>query len=432
MRLGLPARAMVPEPVAPVAPALELADGRAAVVWLETERANLRALAEWAADDDRLPVWQLADVLRAFYFYRRHAMDWRVVAELGLRSAARTGHQAGEAAAEFSLAQVCRGLSDYEGAAHHAERGLVLAQASGWSEGAAGLWNEVALARLERGDIGSGIDPLRRAVRIYRDLGDREGEARTRMNLGLAIRQLGDLTTAAREFERVAELLPDATSHAASMNRSNLGETYRLMGRLHEARREVEAAFAVQTGMGHPVGLASTLAHLAGLAADEGQAAQALSWAEQSLEQARTHRSMRLEGAALVGLAEARARTGDPGPALREALAAEEATRAAGAGYEWVESLVALARVQLRLGRLEAACDSARQAASEASRPGYRLLLAQALSALAWAEWGLGDADAAVSTARRALALHRRCGHTPGAEDIERLQAELPSAESRP
>jgi DNA-binding SARP family transcriptional activator/tetratricopeptide (TPR) repeat protein len=429
VRRGLPPLPRLPGQVVASTPLPELTDDRAAVDWLESERTNLRALAEWAAVEARLPVWQLADVLRGFYFYRRHTLDWRAVAECALASAVKAGSLAGEAAAELSLAQANRALTDYPAAARHAERGLALAQESGWTEGVASLWNEVAVAQLERGDIGAGIDPLRRAVDLYQELGDRQGEARMRMNLGLAVRQLGDLPGAAREFERVADLLPDPAGHANAMNRSNLGETYRLMGRLDEARREVEAAYDVLSGAGHPVGLASTLAHLAGVAADEGHTGEAISWAQQSLAQARTHRSLRLEGSALVGLAEARMSSGgDPGPALGEARAAEEATRAAGASYEWVESLVALARVQLRMGEVGSAAATARQAATEARPAGYRLLLAQALSALAWAEWQSGDPDAAAAGAARASDLHGRCGHTPGIADMGRLLADISAA----
>jgi hypothetical protein len=119
---------------------------------------------------------------------------------------------------------------------------------------------------------------------------------------------------------------------------------------------------------------------------------------------------------------------GDPGPALGEARAAEEATRAAGASYEWVESLVALARVQLRMGEVGSAAATARQAATEARPAGYRLLLAQALSALAWAEWRSGDPDAAAAGAARASDLHGRCGHTPGIADMGRLLADISAA----
>ena len=58
----------------------------------------------------------------------------------------------------------------------------------------------------QRGDPDTALDHYQQALNIQREVGDRAGEAVTRFNIALALRELGRLLDAVAELEVVVEL----------------------------------------------------------------------------------------------------------------------------------------------------------------------------------------------------------------------------------
>src|SRR5207237_3912847 len=123
LRLPLPP----PEP-SPAAP-LAFAHQSAASAWLDAERPNLVAAVEHGP---RPAAWQLADVLRGYFWLRLHTADWLAVARAGLAAAEAHHDLRGQAAAELSLADALQCQADYPAAIAHYERAMATARQAGW------------------------------------------------------------------------------------------------------------------------------------------------------------------------------------------------------------------------------------------------------------------------------------------------------------
>lgn len=411
----------VPDPLPTASPAIDLEDQSVAATWLDAERPQLLALAVAAERDPDRPVWQLADVLRAYFFHQSYPADWLAVAEAGRRSAHRIGHTMAEAAAELNLTQAYRRISRYAEATRHADRGRELAERSGWEMGAGAIWNELAVLRMEQGDIRSAPELLQRAIDIYRRLGNHAAEASLLINLGQATRQLGDLTSAAWQLTAALQLLPAEAGYPAVLVHAELSEIHWLMGRHGQARAELDRAIAVLHG--GFLGTASVCAIRSEQRAADGDFDGALADAEQALELARKQQSERLQASGLLARADVRIAAADPVAALADAAEVEEITRRTNAGYEWVQSLVRVARAQVRIGKAADARQTAARAAAEADGYGYRIERAQAESVLAEAELQLGHRALARKSARHAIALYQETGCRLGEQELVELMA---------
>jgi len=413
---GLPDR----DPVRPEAALIPEFDD-AAADWLDTELPQLLALATAAAQDPDRPVWQLSDLLRPYFFHRGNPGDWLTMAAAGLRSARVAGLPMAEAAAELSLTQAYRRISRFPEATAHAERALALCETSGWQAGAGSVLNELAVLRMEQGDVRSAPEFLQRAAEVFRGLGQRAAEASLMINLGHATRQLGDLPAAARQLNRALDLLPPEATGTPGIIHAALSDIYRLQGRLDRAAEELDRAEAAlsATTQGRASYFSNRCEQKLACRDFDG----ALADAQQALELTRKQRSVRLEAVALIQRAEVRICAGDPAEALADAIAAEDLARRADAGYEWVQSLGVLARAQVRTGAAAEARRTAARAAAEAESYGYRIEHAQAESVIAEAELDLGQPERARGSARQARELYRSCDCRYREEQLAELLA---------
>jgi tetratricopeptide (TPR) repeat protein/cellulose biosynthesis protein BcsQ len=269
-----------------------VAEGQAALAWLEAERPNLVAAARQAAEGGwHETVWELADALLDFFDLRKHWDDWRVTSELGLAAARQAGVKAAEAGMLYSLGVVCQQTRRFQEAVDAFERSLRAFEELGDRRGEATalrclgqvaldrrelpragdlfeqslgtaaavgdrhlearLLRDLGTVHYELGQLDRADDLTRRSMELFRKLGDAYGEARALRNLGLVHRGLGDADRALAYLQRSLEVLrwlDDA--YGAARTLTNLGIVYAEAGKLDPAIEAHEEALATYARVG--------------------------------------------------------------------------------------------------------------------------------------------------------------------------------------
>jgi predicted ATPase/class 3 adenylate cyclase len=198
----------------------------AALDRLEAEHDNLRAALAWsleapAADpagqgERTLIGLRLVQALIAFWYQHGHATEGRRWLQRAM-DVASTGGGA-------SLAKVAHGL------------GILMDQ---------------------QGEPDAALRLFERSLVIWRELGDREQQARELNSLGIVHRHLGDVDTGRALLEEAVALnreLGDKYRLGASL--ANLGQVESAAGRLDRATEVLREALAVDSELGNPVNIA--------------------------------------------------------------------------------------------------------------------------------------------------------------------------------
>lgn len=186
------------------------------------------------------------------------------------------GDRAVEAAMLANLGRLYALLGDPERATDRFEPALAHFEAAGMRREAAGVLTDLGLARGRSGRTRRGIAELERALALHRELGSRRAEA-------------------------------------ATLN--NLGWLHRLAGDRDAARAAYERALAIFRRLGDPA-RGITLTHLGRLQAELGDPRAAMASLDEALPLLAASGDRGGEMAALLGVAEARRRQGDPAAAL--------------------------------------------------------------------------------------------------------------------
>jgi len=226
-------------------PVPQVADPAAALAWLDAQRADLVAVAGYAARHGwpEHAIGLAATVFR--YPQAGDLADYVAMHGHACRAAAQTGDRAAEAAALTMLGRAVSAQGRLGEAAGHFERALEKYRAAGDRGGEA-----MTLANLGYVDYGQGryrqsAGFYRRALALYRETGQASGEASVLQNLGLVDLRWGRHDRAAGYFRRSLALFRDAGlgSGEAYVLR-NLGELELRRGRYVQAaghlRRSLE------------------------------------------------------------------------------------------------------------------------------------------------------------------------------------------------
>jgi predicted ATPase/class 3 adenylate cyclase len=218
----------------------------AALDRLEAEHANLRAALAWslettAADpgsaDRERAATGLRLVLALAHFWYRHGY----VTE---------GRRWLERAIELTAE----------------DGGAPLAQAAHW----------LGVLLQQQGEPQAALSFLERSLAIWRDLGDRDQQARELNSLGITHHFLGDLDTARALLEDSAAIsreIGSASRHAAAL--TNLGQAESDAGNFDRATQVLQEALAVDRKQGDMLGVALDQQSLAGVSLRAGRAAEA-------------------------------------------------------------------------------------------------------------------------------------------------------------
>ena len=254
-------------------PAPDRFPGReSALAWLDTERPNLVAAVDLAADIGHEAVAvDLALAIARFLDRRRHLDDHLVTAATAVRAAGRMADPS----------RLGRALN------------------------AVGM----ALADLRRFD--EAIAAYERAVAVHRDTGNRRSEARTLANLGFALTQVRRFDEATEVFERAAVVFAElGDRHGEALVLANSAGTLQQQRRFDDAVAAHRRAVQIFAEVGDRDHEGRTLSNLGGALVEAQRFAEAVGVAERAVAVTAEMGDRHAEASALSVLGLALAGTG--------------------------------------------------------------------------------------------------------------------------
>ena len=344
--------------------------------WLEAERANLHAAADYAASRAYFPhALAIPAAMSGFLAARGHWDQSAALNQTALAAARQAGDRLGEAdtlaglgvmqretgdyaAAAASLAQApaiygdlgdrpgqayalnelgwLRTLAgDYPAAAACHQQALALARSASDRLAEAATLNDLGLVQLTMGDYPAAAAGLQRALALFRDVGDQHGQAFALNCLGIVQQETGDYLAAAASQQQALALSRDlGYHHGQAYALNDLGVVQRETGDYAAAAASHRQALALFRDLGNVLGQAEALNRLGELATRTSATGQARERHTQALAIARETGAPLEQARALEGLGQARLQDGNPGQAaalLRQALAIYQRIGAPGA-----------------------------------------------------------------------------------------------------
>ncbi|WP_202638493.1 AfsR/SARP family transcriptional regulator [Bailinhaonella thermotolerans] len=263
-----------PRVAPPAVPGPAFATPAGALAWLDAERGNLVAAALHAAGDPRAPahIGPLATTLYRYLYDHAHHDDALLLYGGALADAERREDPAGAGRALTDLGWVHQVRGDHDLARDHFGRALTACRTAGDRGGE-------ARALVGLGRTGTGEEALaanRRALELFRDLGDRFGEAVTLDYLGVVRLRLGRPGEAAALHRDALELFRAIGSRGGEADAlDNLGVALLRQGSPEEARRSHRAALELYRRFGYRRGEARALNGLAEAARALGETGEA-------------------------------------------------------------------------------------------------------------------------------------------------------------
>jgi DNA-binding SARP family transcriptional activator/tetratricopeptide (TPR) repeat protein len=262
-------------------------DEAAALAWLDAERDNLVAAVRQAAGFPGVPekiAPQLAHALFAFYSMRPHWADWAGVNRVALDTAARIGDRSAVAQAAYDLGVVSWLRGGFE-------------EARAYHDQSVAIWRELgdrggeAVSLAGQADVDRVLGVAERAIARYeqslaicRELGDLRGQTMSLGSLGVLYQRCGRSAEALdclRESLAIRDKLGDRRGQATSL--SNLGGHYRREARYEEARAYYEQSLTMRREQGDRHGEGTSLAGLGTTHRDAGSVAPGLRYQQESV-----------------------------------------------------------------------------------------------------------------------------------------------------
>lgn len=390
--------------------------------WLDAERDNLVAAVRSAAQAGPRPMaWQLADVLRGYFWMCLRRVEWQATAEAGLAAADEAGEPRARAVTRLSLADLRFRQGRYRQAVRHYAHGILIARRAGWVEAQAALLCNLAYVYRQSGQLAAAATRLGRGLALSRQIGQVAGEAVVLGNLGVVQWEMGRLSRAVEHYTRALALHRRIGSrYGEAMNLNNLGQVQRVRGLLTEARDLLTQALVLNREAGNLSGAAETHSLLAVTYGDLGRLTDALDHARAGLTLAEETDDPRAGAEALAALATTRLRLGHRQDAIRHYRAALDLIRETGDRYPEVDILISMATATADIER-------AQRALTLAKRARYRALQGRATNAIAGILLAQGKREDAADHARRAVAIHCETGHHLGEVDARTVLVQAAS-----
>ncbi|MEV6539949.1 tetratricopeptide repeat protein [Streptomyces sp. NPDC051665] len=213
------------------------ADRAGALVWLDSERAGLVAVVQWAREERFADTAvRLSQCLAEYLDWRRSFDDKITVCGAAREATHRAGNQVGEAIAWHSLGIALQQTGRAGEAVDAHIRARDLLQVVGDRLGEAMAWDSLGVALRATGRVEEAIDAHTRARDLFQVVGNRPSEARAWNNLGFTLREAGrageaiDALTRARDLHQAA-----GNRHGEALAWNNLGNALQEAGRVEEA-----------------------------------------------------------------------------------------------------------------------------------------------------------------------------------------------------
>ena len=250
-----------PLPGNPSAQAPDLSTLGQAAAWLEAERANLHAAADYAATrgHSRHAV-AIPAAIGGFLAARGHWDQSAALHQSALAAARQAGDRLGEADALSTLGVLQRESGSYPAAAASLARALALYRDIGDQPGQADVLNELGFLRVLVGDYPAATASHQQALLLSRSTGDRRAEAHAVSNLGLVQQLTGDHPAAAASQRQALALFGDLGDlHDQAYALNSLGVVQEETGDYSAAAATQQQALALFRDLGHRLGQAHGL-----------------------------------------------------------------------------------------------------------------------------------------------------------------------------
>jgi len=347
-----------------------------AVGWLETERGNLLALINDAAQAaDFEFVWRLADLLYPFYQLGGYWADSQAIHETAL-NAART-------------------------ARNHSMAGRIL--------------NNLGVAYREQRHYDEAISCFEESLAITDSAASASTRDLTLMNLGVAYRELGQLSDAISCFEAALTLADEANRpRTTGLALSNLGNVYRDMGRYQDALTAYQQGLRASRSVDDRYGEGIAIMNLGLLHHRQGLWGEAVTHYLESLAITREVGDRLSEGRVLRNLGSAAAAQGAIAEAIAEFEDSLRVARAVGDTETIYLATLELGDIELKRGHRRSAMEWYRECHAAARTLGDPGKEAQVIARFAADSESSGDTEIALAYWRGAAEAFREGSDQPG------------------
>jgi tetratricopeptide (TPR) repeat protein/transcriptional regulator with XRE-family HTH domain len=250
-----------PPPGNTSAQAPSLATLEQAAVWLEAERANLHAAADYAATrgHSRHAI-AIPAAMSGFLAARGHWDQSAALHQSALTAARGAGDRRGEAATLGELGIVQRETGDYPAATASLAQALALYRDIGDPAGQAYALNQLGFLRVVTGNYPAAAASHQQALALACRADDRLTEAAALSHLGLVQQLTGDYPAAAASLQQALALcrdLGDLPGQAYALN--SLGVVQQETGDYPAAAATQQQALALFDDLGYLLGQANAL-----------------------------------------------------------------------------------------------------------------------------------------------------------------------------
>jgi tetratricopeptide (TPR) repeat protein/transcriptional regulator with XRE-family HTH domain len=295
-----------PRPDSPPPQTPDLSTLGQAAAWLEAERANLQAAADYAAARGRFRhAIAIPAAMSGFLAARGHWNQSAALHQSALAAARQAEDRPGEAIALATLGELQRETGDYPAAAATLARALALYGDIGDQPGQADVLNELGYLRTLIGDYPAAVRCHEQALALFRDLDDQHGQAWTLSPLALVQHLTGDYRAASAGLRQALALFRDLDDqHGQARVLNDLAVVQQETGDYQAAAASQQQALALFRDLGHLLGQAHALNDLGLVQQDTGDYQAAAASHQQALALFRDLRN-------LLGQAEALNRLGE-------------------------------------------------------------------------------------------------------------------------
>lgn len=423
-----------------------------ALAWIGTRRADLHAVADFAAVRSRpAHTIRIAAALHPYLRAQGHWDQALVLHRSALAAAIAAGDRAGEAASLANLGAMQRLRGDHLAALESHRRGRDVHRQLGDGLGEATAVHELGVTQRLMGEYAADLSHQEEARALYRAVGNRIGEANTQHELGtlyyltgslaasfaaqsegleiyrelsndfgmsfahneLAVvcRLLGDLPTAATHAARALDLHYRLDNrHGEAYSRAELALITAMTGSLDDALADATAAVDLHRDLGNTYGMGMALLALGTIQRQQGDDPSAETSLVHAVAINRETGFRHGEGCALKETAVVLDRLAREDEADADLAAAQELHRRFGHRYALADALVAEGDILARRGRHEEAQGPYETGRELARAIGAPLLEAQAREGGGRALIAMGARDEGAQLLRAALALYERTG----------------------
>ena len=230
-----------------------------AAAWLEAERANLHAAADYAARAPSRHAIVIPAAMSGFLRARGHWDQSAALHHSALAVARQAGDRLGEADTLGMLGELQRETGDYLAAASLAEA-LALYRELGDQSGQAWIFDQLGMLSTWTGDYPAAAASHQQALALFTDLGNLPRQAWALTGLGVVQQLTGDYPAAAVSYQRALALFSDLGDlHGQAQALNVLGGLQQETGDYPAAVASQHRALALFGNLGHLLGQADAL-----------------------------------------------------------------------------------------------------------------------------------------------------------------------------